>query len=178
MNFKFMLFACSSVLALNVHAQKFDVAACNKLIPQIKQQADSCIKIKDQSQRKQCFDKLGQSIPSGGCDQALNPIKQDYMAKEKQLYPTQASALGGNNGQQGNMGSQPGSMGQHNQQGMMSGQPGQISPGQPGQQMPQGGQPNQQGMKPGQPGQTSPGQPGQISPGQPGQQMPQGPAQK
>ncbi len=121
MKFNFLLFACSSVLAFNVYAQnnmgsitapKFDLGVCNKLVPQIKSQADVCIKIKDQSPRQQCFDKIGQSIqksaPNGACDSVLNPMKLEYMAKEKQLYAMQASAIGGQPGQPG----QPGQMGQ------------------------------------------------------------------
>ena len=140
MKLKFILLTCSSVIALNVHAQdqknlgnssaqKFDISVCNKLVPQIRPQADGCLKLKDQPARQQCFDKIGQviqkSAPNGACDQVLNPIKQEYIAKEKQLYPTQASALGGpngNNGPQGNMGSQNGG------QPMKTGQTGQMLP--------------------------------------------------
>lgn len=83
-----MLLSCSSMLMMNAYAQnqKVDPATCNKLIPQIKQQAEACLKIKEQSQRQQCFDKIGQMIqktaPNGGCDQALNPLKQEFMAKK------------------------------------------------------------------------------------------------
>ena len=149
MKLKLMLLSCSSMLMMNAYAQnqKVDPATCNKLIPQIKQQAEACLKIKEQSQRQQCFDKIGQMIqktaPNGGCDQALNPLKQEFMAKEKQLYPSQGSALGGSNGSGGQQG-QPNQMGQ---------QPGQ--PGQPNQMGQQPGQPNQMGQQPGQPGQPS-----------------------
>ena len=176
-----MLLSCSSLLMVNAYAQnqKVDSAACNKLIPQIKQQADACLKIKDQSQRQQCFDKIGQMIqksaPNGGCDQALNPLKQEYMSKERQLYPSQGSAVGGSNGSGGQQGQpgqpnqmggqQQGQPGQPNQMGgQQQGQPGQ--PNQMGQQQGQPGQPNQMGQQPGQPGQ--PNQMGQ-QPGQPGQ---------
>jgi hypothetical protein len=141
MKLKLMLLSCSSLLMVNAYAQnqKVDSAACNKLIPQIKQQADACLKIKDQSQRGQCFEKIGQMIqksaPNGGCDQALNPLKQEYMSKERQLYPSQGSAVGGSNGS----GGQQGQPGQPNQMG--------------GQQQGQPGQPNQMGGQPGQPNQ-------------------------
>ena len=149
MKFRTAIVTCSSLLAFTVCAQaqnnpsnqagsKVDPAVCNRLIPQIKQEADQCIKIKEQMQRKMCFEKIGQSIqktaPNGGCDQALNPIKKEYMAKEKQLYPTQPSALeGGSNGGGGQSGqpNQPGQMGQPT-----SGQPNQ--PNQPGQGQGQG----------------------------------------
>jgi hypothetical protein len=164
---------------------KFDPAVCKKTETAIRPQADACLKIKEATMRSKCFDKIGQEIqkvaPNGACDQVLNPIKKEYEAKEKSLYPTQPSSL---NGPQGGQPNQPGMNmpqgGQPNQPGMKPGQPmpqgGQPNqPGMnPGQPMPQGGQPNQQGMKPGQPGQMNPGQPGQMNPGQPGQQMPQG----
>jgi len=153
MKLKLMLLSCSSMLMMNAYAQnqKVDPATCNKLIPQIKQQAEACLKIKEQSQRQQCFDKIGQMIqktaPNGGCDQALNPLKQEFMAKEKQLYPSQGSALGGSNGSGGQQG-------QPNQMGQQPGQPGQ--PNQMGQQPGQmGQQPSQMGQQPGQPGQPS-----------------------
>jgi len=152
MKLKFLLIACSSVLALNVHAEASKNTSntiCAQLLPQVKKQAEECIKIKDQAQRNQCFEKIGQTIqksaPNGVCDQTLNPVKQEYMAKEKQLFPTQASALGGSNGNSSQQGQQ-GQMGQPNQQGQM-GQPNQQ--GQMGQTNQQGqmGQPNQQGQQ-------------------------------
>jgi hypothetical protein len=160
MKLKLMLLSCSSLLMVNAYAQnqKVDPATCNKLIPQIKQQADACLKIKDQSQRQQCFDKIGQMIqksaPNGGCDQALNPLKQEYMSKERQLYPSQGSAIGGSNGS----GGQQGQPGQPNQMGgQQQGQPNQMGGQQPGQPNQMGGQqqgqPNQMGGQPGQPNQ-------------------------
>jgi hypothetical protein len=73
-------------------------AVCEKLAQTIKPLAEACIKNeKDLQKRTQCFDKISQEIqkvaPNGGCDKALNPLKQDLMAKEKQAYPKQGSAL-------------------------------------------------------------------------------------
>ena len=120
MKSQFIVLALSSVFALNVSAQAqngnmgapaVNPAVCNQLVSQLRPQADNCIKMKDAAQRKQCFDQIGQSIqkvaPNGGCDQTLNPIKQEYIAKEKQMYPNQPSALNGPNGNQGPQGNMP-----------------------------------------------------------------------
>jgi hypothetical protein len=72
-------------------------AVCEKLAQTIKPKAEDCLKIKTQPARSQCFDKIGQEIqkvaPNGGCDKVLEPMKREFMSKEKQLYPKQNASM-------------------------------------------------------------------------------------
>ena len=77
--------------------QSLPAAVCEKLAQTIKPKAEECLKIKTQPARSQCFDKIGQEIqkvaPNGGCDKALEPMKREFMSKEKQLYPKQNASI-------------------------------------------------------------------------------------
>jgi hypothetical protein len=69
---------------------------CNAEVPKLRSQAENCLKVTKADARKQCFDKLGNSMPPGffdSCRMIVEPIKGEMMAKEKAKYPTQASGL-------------------------------------------------------------------------------------
>ena len=76
---------------------KSDPAICEKMSKTIRPLAEGCLKLKEQAKRAQCFDKIGSTMektaPNGSCDQQLEPVKQEFMSKEKQMYPDQESAL-------------------------------------------------------------------------------------
>ncbi len=78
----------------------FSPAQCQAQIPSISKGADACMRISSFDSRKACFDQVGNAQPNGFWDQCraqLDPLKQQYMAQEHQKYPTQPSALGGDN---------------------------------------------------------------------------------
>lgn len=85
---------------------------CKKHEPTLRKLADACIAVANFDARKACFEKVGDtpSIPKDwweSCRSTIEPIKAEFMAKEKAKYPTQASALDsasnnhGNNNQNG-----------------------------------------------------------------------------
>jgi hypothetical protein len=95
---------------------------CEKEIPRIVKMAENCLKVKAEDKRRACFDQIGKKAPAGmmeGCRSQLEAKKAEFEAKEKSMYPNQASGMNGNNNgpQQG----QP-SQGQPNQAGQQSGQ--------------------------------------------------------
>jgi len=110
-------------------------AACQKLEPQIRESADACMKRSQADKRGQCFEQIGQTYFQGKtkeCGSFFESMKAEYMAKEKQMYPTQASAMnGGNSGK-----NVPTSSGASSQQGMpnSSAMPNTASASSPGSQ--------------------------------------------
>ena len=96
---------------------------CQDLAKQAIPLADKCLAISDFSLRKACSDKIGSTLKASddvfkACQTTMDPLKQQYIAKEKAKYPSQASAFGsdgGNgNGNNNNNGS-PNSPGMPNQ---------------------------------------------------------------
>ena len=125
---------------------------CQAGVPKVTKGADACMKMKDAGKRAECFDKIGSQMPPGffeACRTQVEPLKQAYMAKEKQLYPNQPSGIdhggqngGPNNGPNGGPGNTAG--GPNGGPGMNNGGPGNM-PGGPG--MNNGGPGNMAGKK-------------------------------
>jgi hypothetical protein len=91
--------------AVNVSADQ-----CNKIVKQAIPLADKCLAISDFTKRAACTDNIGKTLNVGddvmtACHQYIDPVQQQYMAKEQAKYPKQASAFApnkdGNGGQQG-----------------------------------------------------------------------------
>ena len=86
----------------NFNPADWNDSKCQAQIPKATKGADACIKMKDAGKRAECFDQIGKQMPNGffeACRTLVEPIKQAYMTKEKQLYPNQPSGIdhGGNN---------------------------------------------------------------------------------
>ena len=68
-------------------------ADCSKIIEKNKKAADACLKIRARDKRQACMDKIGEQVEGSGfpaeCRAAVEPLKQQVMEKEKQLYPNQ-----------------------------------------------------------------------------------------
>jgi hypothetical protein len=68
-------------------------ADCSKVVEKLKKAADACLKLKARDKRQACMDKIGNEVESSNfpaeCRQAVEPLKQQVMEKEKQLYPNQ-----------------------------------------------------------------------------------------
>ncbi len=103
-------------------------ALCKKMEPKLRRQADACLKIKKGDKRGQCFEKIGQSFKGKqqACEGFFEPMKQEYMAKERELYPEQ----GGQPGGPSNGGHKPGGP-EHGQPGTPPGGGHQGGPGAP-----------------------------------------------
>jgi hypothetical protein len=68
-------------------------ADCSKILEKIKKAADACLKLKARDKRQACMDKVGEQVEGSSfpaeCREAVAPLKQQVMEKEKQLYPNQ-----------------------------------------------------------------------------------------
>lgn len=75
-------------------AKKMD---CGPLLKKVKTEGGKCLKIKEQAQRKICFDKIGQEIEKknagDACGEALNPLKAEFQSQEAQKYPGEAPSI-------------------------------------------------------------------------------------
>lgn len=74
----------------------FPKEKCASEIPNLKKMADGCLGQADFNKRKACFDQVGEKMPKGyfdSCSQAVEPIKNEFIAKEKSKYPKQGSVL-------------------------------------------------------------------------------------
>lgn len=78
-----------------------DPEKCRKLEPTIRKQAEACLKIKKPEERGKCFEKIGKTVEPTGCGPFFEPLKQEYMSKEREKYPDQPSAIEGGGGQGG-----------------------------------------------------------------------------
>ena len=90
---------------------KVDTGLCNKMEPKLRKIADACLKQKNPKNRTKCFDGMGKQFAGKlkACEAVFEPMKQEYMAKEKEMYPMQAPSMDGHNNQgQPPMGTPPG----------------------------------------------------------------------
>jgi len=79
-------------------------AMCRKIEPKVRKAAEACLKRKDGAKRGQCFEAIGQKFFQGrarACEGFFQPMKAEYEAKERELYPNQPSAMGGGERREG-----------------------------------------------------------------------------
>jgi hypothetical protein len=70
---------------------------CAKVVAEAKKAGDGCLNTAAREKRAACWDKVGNDLNSKGamdaCSSTLDPLKKDFMAREKQKYPKQEAAL-------------------------------------------------------------------------------------
>ena len=70
---------------------------CEKVVKKLRKEAESCLKKKEQGKRKMCFEKVGQHVEKSGadkeCDPVVGPMKEEYMQKEKTLFPNDPPSM-------------------------------------------------------------------------------------
>ncbi len=104
---------------------------CQKHVPNLKKLADNCLRITAEDKRRACFDKIGEQMPHDfleGCRATVEPVKQEYIAKEKAKHPNQASTVDSHNGGPNAGPTGPGNM--NSGPGMMNGSSGNMAQGQ------------------------------------------------
>ncbi len=77
---------------------------CQKETPRFRKMADACMKVKKENLRHACIDKFTAAFPqqfTDSCRAVVDPLKAEYQAKERELYPTQDMYVGNHPNQQG-----------------------------------------------------------------------------
>lgn len=81
----------------SIHAAQTFPKVCIKLAKQTRPMAEQCLQMSDREKRAKCFASIGVLInkeaPKDICEPSLEPIKQEFVLKEKKLFPNQDPAL-------------------------------------------------------------------------------------
>ncbi|MDA8793120.1 hypothetical protein N9N67_07735, partial [Bacteriovoracaceae bacterium] len=104
----------------NRNRRSYSEAECKQGVKMMRKGANRCLKRKNFDKRARCFDKISKPVSkklghdffeSSSCRPGMDALKAEVMAKEKQKYPKQGSAIeahrgdnrGGDNNGPGNM---------------------------------------------------------------------------
>jgi hypothetical protein len=84
----------SSLFAANAFAQ--NQVDCGKVESNLSREADRCLTLKDQANRKRCFDGVGKQTENPKlrhCEPTFQRMAEKYSSKEKQMYPNDMASI-------------------------------------------------------------------------------------